>query len=207
MRKPRPDALKADAATLRGAAAVHADPIVANRDAQHAVLFGRRDRDRAAGLERRDAVPDRVFDERLQQQVGHERTTRLGRRLDGETEAILKANAFEVQILLRERQLLVQADFLRRLGRKRSPQQIAQLSDHPFREAWIVAHERRDGVQGIEQKVRSQAGFDVRELRAREIHLEARRAQVTLAHGVVVHDRLVTHEDGAVAEAVAREPE
>ena len=72
--------------------------------------------DRAAGLERTDAVPDRVLDQRLQDEMRHERSARFIGGVDPNAKPILKTHALDLEVLRRESQLFVQRHLPLRLG-------------------------------------------------------------------------------------------
>ena len=92
------------------------------------------------------------------------RATRFVRRVDAHLQPILEAHALEIEVLLRERELVVEAHFARVVGGERRAQQIAEIADRFLGEPRILAHEGRDRVERVEQEVRPQARFDVRQL-------------------------------------------
>src|SRR5205085_1380351 len=91
-RRRQPDAVGTRAA-LRQAGAV-----VADLERQPVAIASRADLDASRSRLRAHAVPDRVLDDRLQHEIGHERAER--RRLDvvGDLEAVVEACALDLQV-------------------------------------------------------------------------------------------------------------
>ncbi len=72
---------------------------------------------------------------------------------------------------------------------QRLPEELAQAQDHAFRRARVARHERRDGVQRVEQEVRLELELEGLKLRLRELDLEpltvARLLEVAERHALV----------------------
>src|SRR5260370_28840835 len=97
---------------------------------------------------------DAVFDQRLQQHAGHHRLERRRIEILDDLELVpSKTYDFNVQIIVDELHFLTQRD-----ERIRTMQQTAkngsELQDHLPRRVGIEAHQRRNGIQRIEQEVR-----------------------------------------------------
>ena len=78
----------------------------------------------------RDAVADGVLDERLQQQVRHQRVERLGIDLDRDAQPAAEPRLLDLEVLLQDVELVLERHLLRARRVERHAQQIAQLIDH-----------------------------------------------------------------------------
>src|SRR5581483_11718813 len=72
-------------------------------------------------------------------------------------------------------ELLTERDLLVRRTLDSVSQELAQPRDHAPNAAWIPLHERRDGVQGIEEKMRIQLHAERVEARFGELRSKLRR--------------------------------
>src|SRR5262249_15368817 len=108
----------------------------------------------------RYAVPDGVFDQRLQDQIGHASVARLRLDLHLPLQPGAKSSLFNLQLAVEKFQLLSKRRFLRAGIFQRQSQQIAQQGDHPLGRFDVAAHQRRDGVQRVEEEVGAQLHFE-----------------------------------------------
>jgi len=108
----------------------------------------------ATGGPRRQSVPNRVLDQRLERHRRHERDPRPV--VDGllEAQTAAEPDPPDGQVVLEEGQLLVQRDVRTVAAIEGQPQQVTQVLEHPSGLPRIGLEMRRDGVQGIEQEMR-----------------------------------------------------
>src|SRR5215813_6411146 len=99
----------------------------------------------------RDAVTHGVFDQRLQNQIRHARVERLRFDLDLHLQSIAESRLFNLQVAFEKFQLLPERGLLRSDILQRQSQQVAQPRDHPLGGFDVAAHQRRDGVQRVEE--------------------------------------------------------
>ena len=99
-------------------------------------------------------VPDRVFDEGLQQQRGHD--CRCGPRIHAkrDPQVIAKARFLNRDVVVQQLELLLQCDEGAALTVKRLAQELRQPRDHAIGLLGILEHEGRDRVEGIEEEMR-----------------------------------------------------
>ena len=103
----------------------------------------------------RDAVPQRVFDERLKHKAGYERSTNGCVDRPADAQPVRKPNLLDREILLEKANLLVERDFVARLRSEHRVQHIAEQFQHPrCGRCVLVAHQHTDGIQTVEQEVR-----------------------------------------------------
>jgi len=133
-----------------------AHSVVPHFDPELVVIPARGDVDVTRPRFTRDTVFDRVLDERLQQQRRHQRVERLGLDLVPDHEAVGKTCSFDLQVLAEEVELGAERDFLFAEPLEREPQQVAQTHERPIGGVHVAVHQRRNGVQRVEQKVRMQ---------------------------------------------------
>src|ERR1051326_8029851 len=131
-----------------------AGTVVADFDGQLAGALLGDHVDAAAGGARRDAVADGVFDQRLQYEVGHEQVERAG--LDGAAhfEPLAEAHLLDFEVFIEVLHLAFQRDLLNAGTIEGEPQKIAEPRDHAVGALHITIHERGDGVQRVEEKMR-----------------------------------------------------
>jgi len=75
-------------------------PVVSQGKREAAVGAPGRQLDRAGSRARGHAVPDRVFHQWLQYQVGHERVLQIFRDINRDAQPIAEAAAFDVEVAL-----------------------------------------------------------------------------------------------------------
>src|SRR5262245_24423411 len=101
----------------------------------------------------RDSVTDGVFDQRLQNQIGHARVERLRLDIHLHLQPIAEPRLFDLQVAFEKFQFLSQRRLLRADILQRQSQQIAEPRDHPLGAFHVAAHQRRDGVERVEEEV------------------------------------------------------
>ena len=130
---------------------------VAHVDRQHVAVPAQRDLDHAARGQARDAVEDRVLQQRLQHQPGHRQ--RPGQRLlalPRHPQAFAEAQLFDREVALGQRDFLRQR---RRLvaGAQRRAEEVGQVEHGALGALRVLAHQAGDGVHAVEQEVRADA--------------------------------------------------
>ena len=120
---------------------------------------------------------DRVLDERLQDEVRHERVERLGLDVEADNQAVGEARLLDLDVLREEVQFRLQWDFLLADVLERQPQQIAQTHERPVGGLDVAVHQRRNGVQRVEQEVRVELLLERLELSFDEPGLELSGAE------------------------------
>src|SRR5262249_41674287 len=149
-----------------------------------------------AAVPARDAVLDRVLDERLQDHPRHFAVERVGFDRHADSETILEARLFDVEVLLQELGLFLQRHLRLAAAIERDAEQIAQPADHSVGGIRIAVHERGNGVQRVEQEVRVQLRLERLEARLDDLRLELRGAQLPLLRLVIEGDRVAdAHDD------------
>jgi len=123
----------------------------------------------------RDAVFDRVFDQGLQQQGRHEHVARVGVDVEADDEAIGKAHTLDVEVLAEELELGVERHFLLAEPLEGQAKEVAEAHQRAVGCVNIAVHERRDGVQRVEEKVRVQLLLERFELRFHELRFQLGR--------------------------------
>ena len=121
----------------------------------------------------------------------------VGIDVHADSQTILEARLFDLEILLQELELFLQRDLGLAAAVERDAQQIAQPADHPIGGLRIAVHQRRDRVQRVEQKVRMELRLERLQLRLDQPRLELRRLQLALLRLVVIRDRVADADDGA----------
>src|SRR5689334_12568885 len=138
-----------------GAAVADAWSIISHRDFEHVAVatcrYGDSPRIRAA----RDAVTNRVFDEMLDGERWYCSEQRVGVNVERRTQSIGEPRAFDLEIFAHQLELVLESHFVLVVATQRQPQHIAQLFHHPRRTGIVAfAHQHRDGVQRVEEKMR-----------------------------------------------------
>src|SRR6266852_1133899 len=154
--QPRAGVGEADAAAFR--ALEHGReprPIVPDREVQAAVDTPSADQEPNHGAARRDPVTNRVFDERLEDQIGYLGVERFSLGVHHRFQALPEPDLLDVEVVPQELQFLLQRHLLRTRTIEHPPQEIAEPCQHADGEGILTGtNELADGVQRIEQKVR-----------------------------------------------------
>ena len=167
---------QADAAVQpRARARVQSDAVVPHLEPELVRLAARRDLHDARAAARRDAVLDRVLDERLQDQPRHLGVERVG------IDLVTRPSADPGNASARSRGTSARNSSSSCSGTRagarpieREPQQIAEPADHPVGELRLRVHQRRDGVQRVEQKCGWSSACERPQPRVGELRLELR---------------------------------
>src|SRR5262249_6553774 len=102
----------------------------------------------------RDAVTDRILNQRLQHQMRNQTIRDRRIYIDPDLEAITQPELLDLQVLLGEMQFFTEGDLMRGLRLQRGAQKVGQPRDHRGgRFALALQNQRRDSVERIEQKV------------------------------------------------------
>ena len=120
----------------------------------------------------RDAVLDRVLDERLQQQRRYQRVECLGLDVVADHQTVGEACAFDLEVLAEKVELGVERDFLFAEPLEREPQQVAEPHQRAIGGVDVAVHQRGDRVQRVEEKMRMQLLLQRLELRLHEPGLQ-----------------------------------
>ena len=151
----------------------------------------------AAIAARGDGVADAVLDERLQQQVGHERVQRVGVEVVAHGEPLAEAGLLDLQVLGQELEVVAERHLLRAAAVERHPEQVAQPHQHAVGGVHVPVHERRDAVQGVEEEVRVELSLQRLQLRFGKPRLELRGAEGAVLRLAEVRGRVAERDDGA----------
>ena len=118
-----------------------------------AVVHHARDRDASAADLPREAVLDRVLDQRLQDHARHDDVERVGMDLLLDAQLRAEAHDLDVQVFVDRLELFAQRDEV--IGAPhQAAQQARELRDQHARRFRLRADERRDRRQRVEQEVR-----------------------------------------------------
>src|SRR5688572_21599554 len=88
------------------------DAVVHDAQLEPAVALRRRHHDVSWRGTRRDAVPDGVFHEWLEHEIGHERESCLRSDSEGDLQTILKSDLLDLDVVRKQLQLARQRDLL-----------------------------------------------------------------------------------------------
>ncbi len=128
---------------------------------------------------------------------GTSASSALGLDLRLDAEPTLEANLHDLEIPVRKRELLPERHHLLIRAVERGSQQLTEAGNHTPDAPRIAFHQRRNGMQGVEQEVGVQLSPQRSKSRIRELRLQLRRLGLQ-------QDRLLTA--GLVAqEVVARD--
>jgi hypothetical protein len=99
--------------------------------------------------------------------------TRFRVDVDRDAEPVAEAERHDLHVPLQKVELRLERHFLRADVLQRHAQQVAERGDHGVRAADVLVHQRRDGVQRVEEKVRLELHAQHLQ-RVREARLELR---------------------------------
>src|SRR6185369_5713138 len=122
----------------------------------------------AAGLH---AVAEGILQERLQDQLRNEGV--LQSRIDriADAKLVFVTLLHELQVDAGDFEFFGKPDFVSSRDTQGEAQEITQLREHGVRGAHVFVHQRRDGVQGVEQEVRLELQAEIFELGLGELGL------------------------------------
>src|ERR671912_361569 len=101
----------------------------------------------------RNAVRHRILHQRLQQQWRNEAQTRVT-DVNRHLQAVAETDAFDLQVLLDQRELTRQRNPFRGSKREALAKEVTQQDRHSSRSRWVSGRQGADRVQAVEQKVR-----------------------------------------------------
>src|SRR2546427_508189 len=154
-------------------------PIVPDREVQAAVDTPSADQEPNHGAARRDPVTNRVFDERLEDQIGYLGVERFSLGVHHRFQALPEPDLLDVEVVPQELQFLLQRHLLRTRTIEHPPQEIAEPCQHADGEGILTGtNELADGVQRIEQKVRLELHLERFQPCLGELGFELRGAQL-----------------------------
>src|SRR5438034_10675387 len=159
-------------------------------------------------------MPDRVFYDRLQDQIRHSRVERLRINVHVHGEPVMKTHVLDLEITPEEFELLLKRHLLRPRVFKRKPQEVAEPSQHLIGRVHVFVKQRRNRVERVEQKVRVKLhlqrlklGLGDLQLSLRKLRLQSRDLQLLLLMTPVVVDHIADQEDRSVAHKPGRKIE
>src|SRR5215217_7565484 len=140
-------------ATFKHPIRIDSGTVVFYFNAHHAISRRRHDLDSAGG-----GVSDRmshcVFDNGLKDQVGNTNVEHRGIYANVGRESILKTDTLDLEVAVQKLDLLLECDFHRAGVLERQAQEVAEAREHFAGAVSVFAQQSRDGMQGIEEKVR-----------------------------------------------------
>jgi hypothetical protein len=172
--------------------------IVAHRQLQRSPHGARTDRHPSPGDAWGDGVHQRVLDERLQDKG---RDFRLEQGLvngPAHREAFAEPHLLDLEIASCEVEFVAERKRGVLGGRQGGAQQLREPHRHALGGGGILAHQRHDRIEGVEQEVRMQLRAERGELGLRQVAGEPGRAQRLRTPGVVPAHRGVRAHDGPV---------
>jgi hypothetical protein len=101
-------------------------------------------------------VSERVLHQRLEQHARHPGAERRGVDVADHRESVPEAHCLQIEIKIEMLQLALERDLTVRARLQRDSQEIAQPEQHSLGAPGVVAHQRRDCVEGVEEEVRLQ---------------------------------------------------
>src|SRR5947207_11423376 len=149
--------------------------MVANDEVQAIAVPSSGDFDFCYPAVRRDAVPSRVLDERLQQQRRDHRGCRAWIDAERDAQPIAEARFLNGDVMIEQLELLLECDERTALAVERLPEQLGKPRDHAIGLLGVLEDERRNRVKRVEEKVRLQLAHECIEARLDELHLESLR--------------------------------
>ena len=200
--EPSPHVVQADGRPPDARLGRSVDRIL-DRHHQLLAVDPRRDRHGAALEPLRDAVPQRVLDQRLDDQRRDGDRQRLRRDGPSQLQPLAEADLLDGQELIDQRQLLAERDALERREVQRAAQEVAEQQAHPPRRRRIGGGQGADRVEAVEEEVRRQLRPQRPQLGLRRQRLRggsARLGDARVVDGdgqVVQHRRQQEHRHGA----------
>ena len=125
----------------------------------------------------------------------HQNVERLRRHVKNDCQPLAEANSLNIQISLSKVQFPFQRSQVLALILKAHSQQVTQARDHRVRCVHVSQHQRRDGVQGIEQKVRLQLALQSQQFGVTKVGLQVSGAHFPLSIPRVVKDCVGDHNN------------
>ena len=119
-----------------------------------------------------ETMADRILDERLQNQMRHERESSTVVDLELHRQPFAEACALDVEIRIEARQLLLERHLVLAHTLERQPKQRVKLSEHSLGGFRSLVCELGDRVQTVEQEVRLELQPEELQLGAGQLDLE-----------------------------------
>jgi hypothetical protein len=120
--------------------------------------------------------PQPTFFETLEDQVWHAGVEGLGLDVELDRQTVGESRLLDLEILAEELELLLEPHFVAADLLEREAEQIAQARERAVGLLDVLVHQRRDGVQRVEEEVRVELLLQRRELRFDQPGLELRRS-------------------------------
>lgn len=95
----------------------------------------------------------RILDQGLQHKPRDERSVSVRRDLDIDGETIVEADTHYVEICIEQSEFFAERELRLVTVVERAAKQISEPGEHGVRRLDVAMHERRNGVQGVEQKM------------------------------------------------------
>src|ERR1035438_226053 len=146
----------------------HSDTVILHLNHQPRLDHAAAQRDAAAFDLRSKPMLDAILDERLQQHARNHRFKRWRIEVFDDVEFVTaKAHDFNIEVIVDELDLLAKRN--KRIGTvQQPPKNGRKLQNHLSRRIGIEAHQRRNGIQRIEEKVRIDLILQSRHARLQE---------------------------------------
>ena len=118
------------------------------------------------------AVPDRILDQRLEQERRHHGRRCLRIDPEGHPQPVAETRFLNRDVMVEQLELLFECDERSAFAIKRLAQQLREPRDHAIRLLGVLEHESRNRVQRIKEEVRLELADERVESRLDELHLE-----------------------------------
>src|SRR5262249_21089937 len=146
-----------------------------------------------------------VFDYRLQKKVRRQRSHRRRLGFYPDCQAILKPQFLDLQVTFQKLQLLLQRRLLLTGISQSHSQKFSQAGDHLVGGLDVFAHQRRDRMQRVEEKMRAELHLQGRKLRLRQLCFQPRGLELAFLVALVIIERVAGEENRPVDQAPPRE--
>src|SRR5215471_15063071 len=147
-------------------------------------------------------MANRVFHEGLKNQVWSARIECFRRDAHPDLEPVGKAHSLDFQIPFEKLQLLRQAHLLNTDILERQPEQVAQSCDHTVGCLRVLVNQGRDGVQGVEEKMRMELHPERLQLSFRQLRGELGGAQLSFSIPRIIKIALSSGNDDPVSRQI-----
>src|SRR6266446_5167808 len=179
-------------------------PAITNLQDQAAVFAMRLNREFHRTVSRFHSMAQRIFQQRLQNKLRHERLVQGWVNRIGHAQFILEAFLHQVEIQPRDFQFFREGNLMRARGLEREAQEVAQLRDHRVRGSNVFVHDGRNRVQRVEEEVRLQLQTQIFQLRLSQLCPEFGGGKLLGLRDPQTFKIIVNgHEDG-VADQIIR---
>ncbi|MNI31800.1 hypothetical protein D3C73_856920 [compost metagenome] len=179
--------------------------LVAHLDAQHVTVAAALDLDGVLAKVAADAMAQRVFHQRLQDQAWNRAIKQFWCDVDAAVQAVLETRALDAQVQLDQFQFLAQTDFLAIVVLQKGTQQLAQAQQHVFGTGLVFIQQGDDCVQRIEQEMRLQLRLQCQQPRLRQLGRHPACLDLAAHLFLLEMQRLLDREQGPVGQQAHRE--